>query len=209
VVKIPHLERFIIPQVYRCGMQNKNIMKQDCCVLTPRQWYLMREHLNAKYQIICDCLINTGMRVEEFWELVDHPHWYSASRRCIDLPKTAIKKSRCTIKERTILLTPEGCNAIETMIAANGSIKYTDRSNMRKSLIKAAIDSGMQSDGIMPKTFRKSLVSWFCAAIPEKDLYFCESIGHSREIRAKHYMGMGFERRDVEDMRKFLRGWGE
>jgi integrase len=181
---------------------------------------LLRENLNATYQIICDVLLNTGMRVEEFWEFVNHTykeqdnryanHWFSASRRCIDLPDCAIGKARCTIKQRTILLSPEGVRAVETLIAANNSIKHIDRSNMRKRLINAAINAGISGIiGIKPKMFRKTLVSWLEATIPEKDVYILNSIGHSRETQHRHYLSMGFVKRDVEDMRKFLHGWGE
>lgn len=200
-------------------MPDKPIIKQDTLILTPSYWYLMREHLGANYQIICDVLLNTGMRIEEFWEFINHTykeqdgrygnHWYSATRRCIDLPESAIGKARCTIKQRTILLSPEGVRAVETLIAANGSIKYIDRSNFRKVLINAAINAGMGGIvGIKPKMFRKTLVSWLMACVPEKEPYILVSIGHCQEIQHRHYLAMGFARKDVEDMRKFLNGWG-
>ena len=190
-------------------MVTPNIIKQDTCIMTPRQWSILREHLNAKYQIICDVLLNTGMRVEEFWEFVDHPHWLSSGRRCIDIPKGFIHKSRCTVQERTVLLSLEGLQACQTMIGANGSIKYTDRSNMRKALIEAATSAKMDVTGIKPKMFRKTLISWLMATVPEKDPYILASAGHGREVQQRHYLAMGFEKRDVDDMRKYLRGWGE
>lgn len=199
-------------------MPDKPIIKQDTRILTPAEWYHLREHLNATYQIICDVLLNTGMRVEEFWEFSVHTykesdgrfsnHWFSATRRCIDLPECAIGKARCTIKQRTILLSPEGVQAVLTMISANGSIKHIDRSNMRKYLIAAAKDADMDPNGIKPKMFRKTLVSWLMATVPEKDNYILYSIGHSQETQHRHYLSMGFARKDVDDMRKFLNGWG-
>jgi integrase len=198
---------------------DKPIIKQDTHILTPSDRYLLREHLNALYQLICDVLLNTGMRIEEFWEFTQHTykesdgryanHWFSASRRCIDLPESAIGKARCTIKQRTILLSPEGVRAVEALISANGAIKYIDRSNMRKVLIDAAISAGIGGTvGIKPKMFRKTLVSWLMATVPEKEPYILVSIGHCQEIQHRHYLAMGFTRKDVEDMRKFLNGWG-
>lgn len=190
-------------------MTDKSIVKQNTQILTPALWYRLREHLPAKYMIICDVLLNTGMRVEEFWELVEHPNWFSATRRCIDLPECAIGKARCTIKQRTILLSLEGVNAMQALIREIDSIEYIDRSNMRKVLIKAARAAELDVTGIKPKMFRKTLVSWLMATMPEKDSYILYSIGHSQETQHRHYLSMGFTRRDVEDMRKFLHGWGE
>jgi len=189
-------------------MTSKPIIKQETRILTPREWYLLRENLNAKYKLICDCLLATGMRVEEFWELTDHTHWFSPGRRCIDLPQSAVGKARCTIKQRTILLSLDGVESINAIIRAGG-IDYIDRSNMRRYLIEAAQRAGIDVLGIKPKMFRKTLVSWLVACLPEKDVYILASVGHSRETRERHYLSMGFERRDVEDMRRFLKGWGE
>jgi integrase len=190
-------------------MTEAPIIKKDTQILTPRLWYLMREKLNPKYMIICDVLINTGMRTEEFWEFVDHPQWYSASRRCIDLPKGSIGKTRCTMKERTVLLSPEGAQAVQTLIGANSSIRYTDRSTMRRYLIAHAKEAGLSEKGITTKMFRKTLVSWLVATVPEKDHYIINSIGHSQDVQDRHYLSIGFARKDVDDMRKFLKGWGE
>jgi hypothetical protein len=57
--------------------------------------------------------------------------------------------------------------------------------------------------------FRKTLIAWLVATIPEKDAYILMSIGHGSEVMQKHYLAAGFERRDVEDMRTYLKGWGE
>ena len=201
-------------------MPDKPIIKQSTRILTPTEWYLLREHLNTNYQTICDVLLNTGMRVEEFWEFAAHTFvdprngnqhtniWFSASRRCIDLPECAIGKAKCTIKQRTILLSPDGVRAVETMISMGSSIKYIDRSNMRKVLIKSTIAAGLDPKGITSKMFRKTLVSWLEATHPEKDVYILNSVGHSQETQHRHYLSMGFARKDVEDMRKFLHGWG-
>ncbi len=184
------------------------IIKQGCRVLQLRNWYKMREKLNTTYQIIGDVLLCTGMRVEEFWELVDHPGWFNPNRRCIDLPKGSIGKTRCKLQERTILLTNEGVAAVQELINHTTSIKYIDRSNMRKVLIKAAISAGLDSKGIMPKMFRKMAVSFLMNAVIEKEPYILASIGHSAETRDRHYLAMGFATRDQEDIKKFFKGWG-
>lgn len=184
------------------------IIRHNTRILTPREFWLLRENLNAKYQIIADVLIATGMRIEEFWDLVDHPQWFDPARRCIDLPKGAIKKKKAVYQERTILLTPDGCDAMKTLFSMDGSIKYTNRVNVGAALKRAAISAGIGTQGIVPKMFRKTLVSWLIACFPEKAFAISASIGHELDTMRLHYANLGFQRRDIEDMRQFLQGWG-
>jgi integrase len=191
------------------------IIRQNTRILTPREYYLMREELNPKYKIISGVLINTGMRVEEFWDFRDHPHWFDAARRCIDLPKGSkakgipgIKKTKSAYQERTVNLTVEGCDAIKTLISMNSSIRYTNRVNMGAALKRAAKKARIGETGIVPKMFRKSLVSWLVTCHPERYVQISSSIGHELETMRIHYANLAFERRDTEDMRKFLNGWG-
>ena len=185
------------------------IIRQDTRILTPREYRLLRENLNAKYQIISDVLLNTGMRVEEFWDLLDHSQWYDPARRCIDLPKGAIKKKKAIYQERTILLTPDGCDALKTLYAANGSIRYTSRVNMGAALKRAASAARIGDQGIVPKMFRKTLVSWLIACYPDRAFQISASIGHELETMRVHYANLGFQQRDVEEMQRFLQGWGK
>lgn len=184
------------------------IIRQGTKILTPREYRLLRENLNAKYRIICDVLLNTGMRVEEFWDLKDHPAWFDPARRCIDLPKGAIKKKKSSYQERTIMLTPEGCDALKTLFSMNGSIRYTSRVNMGAALKRAASAARIGEQGIVPKSFRKMAVSWLIAVYPEKAFQISASIGHELETMRKHYANLGFQQRDVEDMKDFWKGWG-
>lgn len=193
----------------RENIMSKIIMRQDTRILTPREWDRMRRHLSAKYMLICDVVLMTGMRWEEFWDLLDHPEWFEPSRKCIDLPKSAIKKVKAIYKERTIRLTVDGCDAVKALIRANSSISYTDRASVGAVLKLAARKSGIGDTGIAPKMFRKTLVSWLIACYPEQAFTISASIGHDLETMRIHYTNLSFERRDVEDMRKFLQGWGE
>jgi integrase len=188
---------------------SKIIMRQNTRILTPRDWERMRKHLNAKYMLICDVVLESGMRWEEFWDLLDHPEWFDPSRRCIDLPKSAIKKVKSIYKERTIRLTVDGCDAVKALLRANGSVTYTDRASVGAVLKLAATKSGIGDTGITPKMFRKTLVSWLVVCYPERAFTISASIGHDLETMRIHYANLSFERRDVEDMRKFLQGWGE
>jgi integrase len=147
------------------------------------------------------------MRWVELWAFVQHPDWYRASRRCIELPLGSIKKVRCLHKERTVHLTPTGCRAVEMLIGLKlkGPI---ERSNFHVSLHLAASKS-ISIYGITPKMFRKTLVSWLIKCMPEKALEISASMGHNLETMRTHYLGIAFERGDVEEMREYLKGWGE
>lgn len=184
------------------------IVKNDTCVLLPREYAKLRESMNPTYRAICDVLLHSGMRIEEFWAFVSHPDWYRASRRCINLPKEAVKKKRCLTKGRDVILSVKGCEAVEFLIG----MKLKDRVSrqwMGLYLNRVSVASGIGRDHICPKMFRKSVISWLVACYPERSVWINASAGHTADIQLRHYIGIAFERRDVEDMREMLKGWGE
>jgi integrase len=182
------------------------IIKQNTRILRPSEYRAFREQLNPVHQTLCDVALNTGMRWVELWQFVKHPEWYRASRRCIELPLGSIKKVRCLHKERTIHLTANGCKAVEILIGLKLKAPI-ERSNFHVSLRLAASKS-IGEDGITPKMFRKTLVSWLIKCMPEKALEISASMGHNLETMRVHYLGIAFERQDVEEMREYLKGWG-
>ena len=150
-------------------------------------------------------LIHTGMRIEEFWDFVDHPNWYKASRHCISLPKGAIKKVRCVYKERDIILTENGCKAVETLQGLD--LTRVSRTAMRDALILAASKSiGIQ--GVCPKMCRKTAISWLVRGHQDKAMYICSSAGHTLETMRINYLGIAFSKEDIEAMKIFFEGWG-
>ena len=181
------------------------IIRQGTRILTPAEYQKFRDHLNPMYKLIADVLLHTGMRVEEFWDFVAHPHWYHASSRVIDMPKGSIKKVKALYKERTVFLTKEGCEAVEALQGTE--IRRVTRFAMRDAFHRAAAKS-IGVDHINPKMLRKTLVSWLVAC-EKRDMYVSASMGHSLETMKRHYLGLGFERKDIDDMQRFLQGWGE
>jgi integrase len=191
-------------------MDEKAIVKNETRVLTPFEYSQLRNALeDHKYKTICDVLINTGMRISEFWELCRHPEWYDVKRRCIDLPGHAVKKAKTVYGARTIPLTLDGCNAVEELFRVNP--KYITRQSMIGVLELAAINAKIAEGdkGIMPKMFRKSLISWLMKTYPEKVFVVAASSGHTFDVMQRHYASLSFQRQDIEDMKKFLKGWGE
>jgi integrase len=190
-------------------IDDKPIIKSKTRVLRPWEWYSIRDHLKPSVQLYCDVAMCTGMRSTELAIFLKHPEWFNAARRVIELPQEAIKK-KTTWTARTVLLSIGGVEAVKTLFSASSKARMgKDRSNLRKELMTATIEAGLDPRGITPKMFRKTLIAWLVAAIAEKDAYILMSLGHGSDVRQKHYLAAGFERRDVEDMRKYLVGWGE
>lgn len=194
-------------------MSDRIIIRNGSRLLTPKEYAKLRDALdpNVGYRIICDCLLNTGLRVVEFWNLAKHKEWYHASARVIDLPASgACKKPKCKTSDRTIKLTVGGCKALDTFYASE--LEFRDRTAMREALIRAAIKAGLGKDGINPKMFRKMLVSWLFEC--RKDLHvdsadITVNMGHSEDTMIDHYLGIKFSAEDHADMLVFLKGWSE
>ena len=180
------------------------IIKQNTRILRLSEYRAFREQLNPVYQILADVALNTGMRWVELWAFIKHPEWYRASRRCIEL--SAPTKEKCLWRERTVHLTPTGCRADEMLIGLKLK-KSVNRKNVLMAFRLAASKS-IGEAGITPKMFRKTLVSWLIKCMPEKALEISASMGHTQEVMRIHYLGIAFERKDVEEMREYLKGWG-
>ncbi len=185
------------------------ILRQKCRILTPEDYLLFKKELNPMYQIISDALLHSGLRMVEFWAFVQHPEWYHASARVIDLPEEgSAKKKKAEYVQRTIRLTLEGCKAIEALKALNP--KPMTRVAMGEAFKRAAEKAGLGTKGITPKFQRKTLVSWLMEV--RNDLHIDSldigaSMGHSLETLRVHYLGVGFEQKDHEDIVALLKGW--
>jgi integrase len=184
------------------------IIKQGTRILTPDEYRMFSKELNPTYAVICDVLLHTGLRVEEFWEFVEHPRWYKASKHCISLPKEAIhkKENQKLRPERDVLLSDLGCAAVETLLGMKNIHKVT-RHAMNEALKLASVKAGFDPLGFTPKMFRKMCASYLMKIYPEKEMYISVSMGHSRAILQKHYLGMVFEKPDIKDMRVLFDGW--
>lgn len=188
-------------------MSEKPIIKQNTRILTPYLYNQLREQLNDTYKAISDALLNTGMRAEEFWEFLEHPEWYDAKRKCIDMPQGSIKKIKCLHKERTIVLTDRGCKAIEYVLQMKP--RKIARQDMWITYRGAAERSGIGTAGITSKMFRKTMISWLAVCYEDKLFKIASSAGHTLDIMRLHYSSLQFEARDLREMQEFLKGWGE
>lgn len=188
-------------------MTERIILRQGCRILLPSQGKRLLDELDPGYQIICNALWNTGLRVVEFWALCDNPHWYHASSRLIDLPEEgSAKKVKCEVKERTIKLTEAGCKSLEVLFAVKPHFK--ERDAMRGALKRAAIRAGLGDKGVMPKMFRKWLASYLVEC--RKDLgidtlEICANMGHDEKTLRKYYYGV-FSTTDHAEVLEFVKG---
>jgi integrase len=178
--------------------------RRICAELTAAGELAKANHIQ-RYQIICDILILTGMRIVEARRL--QPDWYRPSRRVLVLPKGAHQKHASVFTSRTVMLSPPGCDAVDRYVSAK--IPWpTTKAGFRASLIRYAIKAGISPVGITTKMFRKTLASWLMACYPEREMYISASMGHTRDILQRYYLGLGFERSEVEKMREYLKEWG-
>jgi len=197
-------------------MTERIVIRQGARILTPKEYYKLRDNLdpNIGYRLIADCLLHSGLRVVEFWAVVDNPHWYHSSSRVIDLPKEGASKKmhgmkpRSVITERTVRLTEAGCKAFDTLFAAG--VEFRERDAMGNALKRAAVRVKMNPKGITPKMFRKMLASWLVECRDDlhiDSLDITASLGHTEDILRKHYLGVGFSPEAHTDIVAFLRGW--
>jgi integrase len=192
------------------------ILKQGARILFPSDYEKMRDQMPLYYQIICDAFLHSGMRPIEGERF--QPSWYRGSRRVIVLPKGACLKEKCEFKERTITLSLAGCDAFDKLTTVMIKHKGKEipvlqmlpkRVAFRDALLRYAKLAGISPEGITPKMFRKTLVSWLVACYPEKSLYIQASMGHNQDTIVKNYLGLGFPRTEIDLMRsKYLNEWG-
>jgi integrase len=190
----------------------KAIVKEGTRILTPKEYSKLKEHLLPNYNCICDVLLHTGMRMPEFIKFSQHPEWYDARRRCIELPTTAIRKKKTVYKTRQVTLTVDGCGCVQhfqKMIKDN--LHIPTRQAMIGVLSRAAVEAQLPDGdkGICPKMFRKMLVSYLMKCYPERMFEIASNMGHTLEVMRVNYTNLSFAREDTEDIRKFLKGWGE
>lgn len=192
-------------------MNERIVIRKGSRILTPKQYRQFREALdpNFGYRLLLDAMVNTGLRMVEFWYVVDHPECYHASARVIDLPKAgAAKKPKAKTTDRTIKLTAQGCKALEAVYSSG--VEFRHRNSMRDAFIRAAKKSGLGADGINPKMCRKWLVSWLFEARKDIGIDSADitaNMGHGEDVMIQNYLGI-FAEDDHADIVAFLKGWG-
>lgn len=189
----------------------KAIVKDSTRVLTPKEHFKLKACLSAEYNCICDVRLHTGMREPEMIKFSQHPEWYDARRRCIELPRKAIRKEKTIYKTRQVNLTLDGCVAVDHFIKMiRSNMKIPSRQATIGVLCRAAEEAQLPEGdkGICPKMYRKTLVSWLMCTYPERMFQIANNMGHTLEVMQNNYTNLSFAPEDAADIKKFLKGWG-
>lgn len=177
-------------------------------VLTPREKRLLFEHLNSDYRIRANFLHETAVRIAEGYYLAEHPECYRKENAAIFLPNVEeIGKKRCTIKNRAILLSPAGVKAVDAFYEAKiGLPRYQ---SMEEVFKRAARDAGIDDSYIVPKMWRKIMISWLMTCYEHLQSKIQHSAGHNYATMQGHYVTYGFRKEDIKEMREETFHWGE
>ena len=182
--------------------------KRAVAVLSPYQERLIYEHLNSDYKIRTRLLLHTGMRIAEAKWLDQHRDCFRKDNGIILLPKVEeIGKKACKITNRTVLLSYAGVKSIEDFFEKN--VHFPSYQAMERALKLAATESNIDPKYINPKMYRKTMISWLMACYPEKEAFITNSAGHTIVTMRGHYLGSGFKKDDLKEIKAIFEGWGE
>jgi integrase len=190
----------------------KPMLKEEARILTPKEYNRLRNGFKqAKHKLLFDAMLYTGMRIEEFWRLVEHPEWFDYNRMCIHLPRGSILKLECHQKERDVLLSSLGTRAVNDLLDAvkKGEIKHITSRGWNDDIVRAARRAGFKNlDGFIPKMARKTYISWLMAIIPDDGLRIAASSGHTPTTMIEDYMNTPFTQDERNEIKMHIQGWG-
>jgi integrase len=179
--------------------------KSVVAVLTPREKNLIWEKLSTVYRIRGNVLLYTGMRIVEAKNFALHPEYFRKENRAIFLPTVpGIGKEKCTIKQRTIILSDNGIKAVEEFF--DHKVGFAAYQNMEDAFVLAAGKADFDTKFITTKCLRKSIVSWMLAIFPDRQSQISRCIGHDIYTMNNYYLASGFRPTDKKDMIEELKG---
>lgn len=186
-----------------------NITTQNraVAILTPKQTTAILEQLNTDYKLRTGYLLQTAMRISEAVYVSKHPECFREENSVIFLPMVkGMGKEKCTIKNRQIMLSPNGVVAVKEFLKKE--VGLSAYQNMEAAYKLAAIKADFDPKYITTKMWRKAMISWLMNIYPERQGQIAFSAGHDYNTMRTHYLTYGFRKEDVQDMRKELVGWG-
>lgn len=177
-------------------------------VLTPREVRILEEYMNADYKIRTRFLLHTAMRIAEAKYVDLNRNAFRKENGAIFLPKVkGLGKKKCTISNRTVLLSHVGVSAVEDFFDKN--VHLPSYQAMEQALKLAAREADFDDSGITTKMYRKIIISWLIQCFPERETAITKSAGHDPNTMRGHYLTSGFRKDDIREMRELLEGWGE
>ena len=188
------------------------ILKNNVRILTASEYELIRVNMKPHHRLIIDGLLFSGMRIEEFWSTLDDKESIDVGRGYIAIKKVCIrkKKSIYSTSGRDIPLSHFGTRAWTDLYDAykRKEVKRISNVALGTALARACVRAGISETGIMPKSLRKTWVSWLMAIYPNDGLRIAAGIGHSADIMTKHYLNLPFSQDERDKIRPYVSGWG-
>jgi len=177
-------------------------------VLTPKEKNMIWENLSPVYRIRGDFLLYTWARIVEAKYISDRPECFREENAAIFLPIVpGMGKNRCTIKQRTIVLSNKGVAAVKEFF--QHEVGFAAYQNMENAFILAAKKADFDTSLITTKMLRKTGISWALVAYPNQQSQIARSAGHDANTMNKHYLADGFRKEDRKDMIEEMKGFGE
>jgi integrase len=172
-------------------------------ILRPIEYEQLRE--GAKIldnQTRLDVLLLTGLRYVEAQRLRKNPDWLDT--KFIHLPEYAQKKAKRKQKERWIKLSGNGITVLPYFFKTSPLPTW---GAWTENLERWAARTGLDPEGMSPKTTRKTWESWMVASYPERVLEVFLSQGHSEMTSLTHYLNLPFTAVDRLQMKDWVLGW--
>jgi len=187
------------------------LTKNKVAVLTPAQWHLIENQLNADYKIRSGFLLQTSMRIAEAYYVMQHPECFREENGAIFLPLVkgaeGFGKLRAKQKERAVLLSPKGVADVKLFFEKG--VKFPSYQAMDLTFKRAAKAADFDPRSITTKMLRKTFISWLVISRPELKGMIAASAGHTTDTMDMYYLTYGFRKEDIREMRDEITGWGE
>lgn len=179
--------------------------RQRVRLLRPWEVSKLLKAIPKKYsKVQFEFLFYTGMRYIEAQEIYHRPDLFSDSN--IHLTPELIRKPKCKIKDRYVILNPVGKKVAEEYFALKKQLPRHWGSwveNLQRWCVKAGIDPSYMST----KTTRKTWESYLFTCFPEHRGEIYKSIGHTKETALDFYIGLPFSSENKKNMWRYTAGW--
>jgi integrase len=175
--------------------------KQQIAIFKPLEMKMFLKAIpKYEHQIMVKALLYSGMRYVEAQRLQENPNWFDGQ-----FIKMNAGKPKAQMIQRYIHLNPQGREVISSFVNLKCKLPttVTFRENIRRWGKKANIDT----EGLCPKSFRKTYESWLVWYYPEKQLVIMQSQGHDSVTSIQHYLNLAFTDEDRIYMKEFVDGW--
>ena len=182
----------------------KPILVKNVRVFNPYEYDLYvssidKGYLRRRFLI----LFWSGMRYVEFQRFHAHPEWWDPSRKVIDLPAYAEKKTKRSQRQRYIHPLPDLIGEIleQFFLDPKPPTLQTWNANLKRWAEKAELNP----IGLSAKSTRKSIESWMIrAGMPVHEVYLRQ--GHDELTSLRHYQGLPFTDSELQEIKRKLAG---